>query len=600
MLTVNASKGVDVARYHFELPRGDSDKDALLVSDAALVASYIAECITNGQANGKRSPGDFLVLTRNKGPVAYYARALARQNIPATTTGSGLSQEHELRELLVVLRALADPDNGLCVAAALEGLFFGLSPADLWAGKQEGLRFSITHRPSGIESRTGKALLCLYEWWTVSQREPVDVLIERIFDETGLLFHATSQELGDARAGALLHIVESMRAASTAGAGSVMAAIERIDALLGESLDDISLRPGRTDAVRVMNVHQAKGLEAPVVILAAPVDRKLFPPLVHIRRTAEGAALGGMCVGFKQGQRYVTLAQCAGWEAMQEAEAQYEAAEEARLLYVATTRAREQLVVGQFTQIPAAMTKSADAKVTPDRSVWRPLAPMLEQHATLLEIMPRALAERRLVTQEAADIQQAALAAKRTVEAARKASITVQTVTQSAKDSDDVRPFVLRTPSGSKGKAWGRAVHRVIEAYLRGRRDAQLTAFARAVAKDERLDAALTAELATFAASAATATWSAAIAAGAQVATELTVMHHVMHEDTAVVTEGVIDAAVLHDGGWHVVDWKTDSVDATEWSQRLVAYRRQVETYGDLLTAMTGLPAEVRVERVLT
>ena len=38
-----------------------------------------------------------------------------------------LAQEYELHELLVVLRALADPDNGVAVAAALEGLFFGLS-----------------------------------------------------------------------------------------------------------------------------------------------------------------------------------------------------------------------------------------------------------------------------------------------------------------------------------------------------------------------------------------------------------------------------------------------------------------------------------------
>jgi len=82
--------------------------------------------------------------------------------------------------------------------------------------------------------------------------------------------------------------------------------------------------------------------------------------------------------------------------------------------------------------------------------------------------------------------------------------------------------------------------------------------------------------------------------------TELTVMRHVTNGSTAVVTEGVIDAALLQNGAWTVVDWKTDSVDASEWSRRQVTYSRQVETYGDLLTGLTGLPATVRVERVLT
>jgi ATP-dependent helicase/nuclease subunit A len=285
---------------------------------------------------------------------------------------------------------------------------------------------------------------------------------------------------------------------------------------------------------------------------------------------------------------------------MQEAESRYEAAEEARLLYVAATRAREQLVVSQFTEIPAAGTMSSDAKVSPDGSVWRPLAPMLERLATELTIANRAPVDRREVPQPASAIQQAVADAKQVVHAAGQASITVQTVTQSAKESDEVTPYVLRKSSGGKGKAWGSAVHRVIEAYLRGRRGAGLRAFARAVAMDERLAPALEAELLAFAEGAGTAAWSSVMAPGATITTELTIMRHVVHENAAVITEGVIDAAALQNGGWSIVDWKTDSVDAAEWSRRQVAYRRQVETYGELLTSLTGLPATVRLERIVS
>ena len=37
-----------------------------------------------------------------------YARALTERNVPVSTTGAALTQEHELRELLVVLRATDD------------------------------------------------------------------------------------------------------------------------------------------------------------------------------------------------------------------------------------------------------------------------------------------------------------------------------------------------------------------------------------------------------------------------------------------------------------------------------------------------------------
>lgn len=595
MRTVKDGGNDAVARYHFELPRRSGGKEARISRDAQLVASYIADSMESG-----RQPGDFLILTRTKYPIEFYARALARQNIPATTTGAGLSQEHELRELIVVLRALGDPDNCVSVAAALEGLFFGLSPADLWVAKQEGLRFSIAHRPLSDEGPTGRALQRLHDWWILSQREPVDVLLERMLDETGLLFHATSQELGDARAGALLHIVERLRDASTRGVSTVISAIESIDALLTESLDDISLRPGRTDAVRVMNVHQAKGLEAPVVILAAPVDKASFDPLVHIQRSAAGLAHGGMCIGHTTKRGFAALAQCPGWEEMQAIEATYVEAEDARLLYVAATRAREQLVVGQFTETPAPGTASATATSKPDNSAWRPLAPMLERMATVLDINARPPVDRREVAQHASDILQSVTRTQRLVEVARSPSVRVQTVTQSAKEASEPTPFVLRGQAVGDGQAWGRAVHRVIEAYLRGRRDETLGAFARAVAHDERLSPALEAELLAFAADAATAAWSRRIPADAAVRPELTVMRQIADGGAAVITEGVIDAATLHDGAWSVVDWKTDRVDAAEWGRRAEGYRRQVTLYGEILTGLSGVPCVVEVERVLT
>jgi hypothetical protein len=52
------------------------------------------------------------------------------------------------------------------------------------------------------------------------------------------------------------------------------------------------LEPGRSGAVRVMNLHKAKGLEANVVILATPFGDWSPPPTARVVRAATGRALG--------------------------------------------------------------------------------------------------------------------------------------------------------------------------------------------------------------------------------------------------------------------------------------------------------------------
>ncbi|MBX6331323.1 MAG: UvrD-helicase domain-containing protein [Gemmatimonadaceae bacterium] len=562
-----------------------NNKETIFAMDAAMVASWIAERI----ARGERTAGDFLVLTATKEPIAVYARALAERNVPVATTGAPLPQERELRELLLVLRALADPENAVAVAAVLEGLFFGLSPADLFDARQAGLRFVATRRPPDDALPAARALRRLHEWWLLSQRAPADVVLERIVDETGLLAYAASQPLGDVRAGALLRLVEVVRAGSTLGVSGLGAAVERIELELNGEAPDAPLLPGRTDRVRVMNVHKAKGLEAEVVVLAAPVDARPWPSLLHVRRGATGEATGGMCITADKR----ILAHPPGWAAMAEAEDALRGAERARLLYVAATRAKQELVVAQC-------QRSTRNGPVPDESMWSPLAPALESLATPIELPIAPAPGRRQVTRDHAVIAAAIADAEARRRTAADPSLTLTTVTESAKGTwDEARPMdVLQPPGANAGAAWGRAVHRAIEALGRGRRDESLRAFIRAVALHEGLTDAQRDELdAVIAAVAGSAAWQRLLVHGAP-RVELPVMRSVRDAAGERVTEGVVDAAVLGREGWVVVDWKTDAVEGERWRERLARYTRQVDAYAEILGALTGAPARGTVERI--
>lgn len=563
----------------------ENNKDVTIAEDAEMVATWIEDQIRSGL----HSAGDFLVITRIKWPIQHYARALSARNIAVSTTGAPLPQERELRELLVVLSALADPDNPVLIAAALEGLFFGCSPADLFDGHRQGIHFSASHIPSSTDTKMGQALSVLYEWWKVSQRQPADVLVERILADTGLLFLAASQELGDAGAGALLHLVEVLRQSSVKGASALTDAMEKIKVLLEADAADAPLRPGRTDAVRVMNLHKAKGLEAEVVILAAPHDESDHEPSAHVERGEEGTATGGLRICDEK----LTIAQPPRWKEMAEREVAFDVAEQDRLRYVAVTRAKRKLLISQCER----MLKNGPK---PDCSAWSPLVPTLAVVGSKIELPMREAEGRRVADEKPNEVMARVRESAARLTEATRVSVERVTVTGSAKnkleqvgESRDYRPRV------GLGSAWGRAVHRVIEGMGRGRTGMSLERFIAAVARDEELGEKETARLAQIPDHVrGLPVWKQLIENG-NAEFELTVMRSEERNGIRVLIEGVIDAVGRTDSLMSIVDWKTDDVDEASWESRVAGYESQIGAYRDMLSALSGATVTASLERVV-
>jgi ATP-dependent helicase/nuclease subunit A len=582
------------------------NKDAVLETDAMLLASWIETCIEHGEP-----PGSFLILTERKNVLTLYARALAAHGIPSSTTGASLSFEYELQELLVILRALADPQNAISVVSALESVFFGFSPADLFTARSLGIAFSITAPQNGDVHPVAAALSVLRHWWMYSRAHAADMLLEKICDDSGVLLYAAGAELGDVRAGALLHCIAAVREAATGGRGGLRDAVQVIDALLDAEIDDVTLQPGRTDAVRIMNLHKSKGLEAEIVVLAAPVDTKIFAIDTHVTRDAAGVARGGIQVAIGPSNNRCVLAQPVGWREMAETEARFGAAEKDRVRYVAATRARRALVVAQ------AVTAAKVPK--PDASIWRPFAAVLDAMAPEpMKIAVRTPPSRSLMPDDAASMRsKAAFVAQRRMDAGI-ASDVVRTVTQlthvaevgaKAADGDAVvndgdalrlRGGVASSVRGGTGRgaAWGRAVHRALDGLARGRRGDVLVAYTNAVAKSELLSAADASSLLALVFEIAQSDRWRALADGVRVSPELTVAIAEVSSSQTVLTEGVVDLAILRETGWQVVDWKSDDVDDATWALRRVMYERQAAQYAAMLSTITQQSSTSTVERV--
>lgn len=570
-----ARPGDGVYRYAIPAPRGEGSRGAVTARDADHVAAWIRNQVDAGSF----TPDAFLVVTYGKADLATYAAALAAQDLPVVTSGAELRQERELEELLLLLRLLADPGQPVLLAAVLEGIFFGLAPEALLAARRAGVSLEILRPARQAHHPVGAALDRLHGWWLASRRMPPDQLLDHLLDDTGLLAAAASQPLGEERAGALVHLVESVRRSDRAMT-DLRGMIEVVEETLDSEEGAPVLRPGRENAVRVLNLHKAKGLEADVVVLAAPVVRAEREPRTHVARGVGREATGFLQVTVAEGRRTVVLAQPPGWSGHAATEAALLAAEQERLLYVAATRPRRILVVAERDDGKAGVP-------------WAPLAPALDRHAAVLPLASRAPAGRAALRLDLAALEEAEQEVVQQRERLRQPGFRVTSVTRSLRwDQQERRSYDLPVDGDARAllRRRGDAIHRILEAIGRGRQGESLQRFAEAVAEELGLDPAdaigvrVTAQAHT-----SHPAWRALQEGRAEY--ELPVMRAETVDGTLRLTEGVIDAVGERGGTWTVYDWKSGRYDGETWGDKQARYQAQVDAYREILRA-AGLPAE--------
>jgi ATP-dependent helicase/nuclease subunit A len=346
----------------------------------------------------------------------------------------------------------------VAVLASLVGLFFGLDYERFVAHRLEGGGFDAMRPGDRGHPDVLAGLHRLHAWWVEANARPADVFVTGLVSDLGLLPFAAAGELGSLRAGALVYALDAVRAAAAAGEASLPGALQALGAALDLSEAEAPLEPGRQDVVRLMNLHQAKGLEAAVVILADPAGGRSRTPEMHVERSAEGVARGYLRVteageGFRRDR---VLAVPLDWEEKEAAENRFEAAEEVRLLYVAVTRAKEELLV----------VRSDGGR---DASPWCALHPWLDERDETIEMEPGEPAARARVelTPEAAEATSAAASAA--MKRLGEPSYVHATVTDLSKGVERRSGFdrsggASPPRDGFRGFSWGSAVHGALAA----------------------------------------------------------------------------------------------------------------------------------------
>jgi ATP-dependent helicase/nuclease subunit A len=598
--------------------------------DADRIATWIAERVRAGD----RAPGEFLLLTANTKWLARYAAALEARNVPVQVTGAGVGgpDSIELDELRLLLRALHDPGDASLAVAVLVGLFFGLdyeqftAHTERWSPHgqpQVRTPFSFTAPWPDAATEVERALGTLHAFWLVTRRQPSDVAVPEIVERLGILPFAAAGELGATRAGALLFALDTVRAAALAGDASLAGAIAALDSALDEGDSEAPLEPGRGGAVRVMNLHKAKGLEANVVILATPFGDWSPMPEARVVREATGRALGHATVSERKGAgRTVTLARPHDWPEHEEEERRFTLAEEQRLLYVAATRAAHELVVG-----------CAYSARSPSR--WRSFYPWLHHEAARLELPQPARPPRQELHATPAQVLAAAGHAAAARAAHGRPGYRAAPVSERKAEVSPLPDAAAPQPPGpgqTRGTDWGSAVHDALHYAAQGMgADALREACRnRLVMLDRPLDATgepdeLAELLAVVASVLDSPLWRRAQAADRMLvevafAVPFSAAEYAtlagrpapipgdapIPSDAALaggadgpaasagplleIVDGRIDLAFREADGWVIVDYKSDAAGAGVDAGLLRSYRAQLSLYAMAWRRATGEP----------
>ena len=275
-----------------------------------------------------------------------YENAFEEANIPfVTVAGRGFYDRAEIRDVLNILRALADPSDDLAMAGLLRSPAFGLTDTALyqlrWQDKTPvhylpALKGDLSKLDYEDQRRARRVLSILNEIIPHVDRIPVAELLKKLVDTTD---YRAVLAIGDnnGTGGRLWRNLDKLIAdAQTSGKVNVRDFLDYLT-----TINDAGAREGEAPAdaqgaVRLMTIHKSKGLQFPIVVLA---DAGRAP-----HGGSDGAyLLPNLGLAFKLDPAPM-LYRLAKWQDQKESEA-----EEQRVLYVALTRAQQKIIISGHT-----------------------------------------------------------------------------------------------------------------------------------------------------------------------------------------------------------------------------------------------------------
>ncbi len=323
------------------------------VAEARTLADRVAELVAAG-----RAPGEIVVLMRATTDMRVYERALERRGLPTYVIGGrGYWSHPQVVDVVAYLRALANPRDEESLYGVLASPLVGVSLdalVVLAAASRESARdpWWLLREPrddlAGLDDGDRARLQTFTAWFAVerdrARRCGMEELIDSALVASGYDLAMLAMPGGRRRLANVRKLMRLAREHEDARGPDLHGFLDLIaDREAGRSLEsresEAPMEGEGLDAIRLMTIHRAKGLEFPVVVVA-DLGRAVRPASEIVRVTPDGR------LGLRLSRAGASGRENAlDYRAIGDAQREAQEAEERRLFYVAVTRAQERLVL---------------------------------------------------------------------------------------------------------------------------------------------------------------------------------------------------------------------------------------------------------------
>lgn len=564
----------------------DDNAEQVRREEAGEIANVIQTALHDGWQVRSKDGGarpvterDICILMRTRTGLSTLEFALEDAGIPYRIEGASLVYEtQEARDLLNCMTAIDDPTDHVSVVAALRSPAFACSDVDLMKFVDCGGQFDYIAEdefPPGVVSDSLRVLRKFHErrQWIAPPR-----LIDEFVRERRLMELAMSQRRPRERWRRYRFLIDRARAVASSGETSIRAFITWADRQRSERARMIESAIPESDegAVSVvMTMHAAKALEFPVVILTGLNSQ----PSVRPRAVIFNRDNGGVEVKVGSGD---SAFRTAGYEDLSEIEKRREEEEEARILYVAATRAKDHLVVSMYRTAKANNSLAAriSSYLEGTCGLWEQFTPRRLRLPALSRSprMEEAVDEDTPASRERWRQQQE----DAYVRSARPHSVAVTRLAKDSKQEQEILDEPWRR--GRAGTSIGKAVHAVLQTVDLETQDG-LDDIAKAQADAEGVPRRAS-EIAGLARRALSSSLVERARCSGHWWREVPVAAPLGRG----IVEGFIDLLFQEEDGFVIVDYKTDALRSDdEIEKAMQRYQLQGGGYALALTEATGV-----------